>query len=480
MLTLALIVIPMLMAAAALIAGVKPARKVALASALVQLLLTLWAGWLWKSGQTGLLEFSQAWAPSLGMSFHLAIDGISLVLMLLSAIATPLILWTVPENKVRNPHLFYTLALLMIAGMNGAFMAMDGLLFYVFYELALIPIYFIILIWGSGENKGAVTLKFFLYTLFGSLFMLLALLFVYQHTTNGSFALTDLYAAGRSLPEWQQGLVFGGIFLAFAVKMPVFPFHTWQPSTYMAAPTAGTMLLAALMLKMATYGIIRLILPMVPDGVEAYKNWAIGFSVLSILYASLVAIWQRRYKLLIAYSSVAHVGLISAGLLTANVQAIQGGLFEMFSHGVIAIGLFFMTDILMSRIGHDDMYRMGGIRESNPQLAFLFFALVMGSVALPFTSGFVGEFLLLAGLAQHHVLYALAAGLTVILSAVYMLRGFQRMMLGPANSISVSFTALTMREKAMFAIVLLLVIGLGLFPNLLLSLSENSVQLLLK
>lgn len=479
MLTIALLAIPLLMSGAILVVGAKSSRKVAMAAAALQLLLTGWAAWLWHSGQTSLLAFNMPWAPRVGLSFHLGIDGISLVLLLLSAVATPLILLTVQEQKTRNPHIFYMLCLLMIAGMNGAFMAMDGLVFYLFYELALIPIYFIILIWGSG-NKDRVTLKFFLYTLFGSLFMLLALLFVYLQTPVPSFELTDLYAAGRALPAWQQGLVFGGIFLAFAVKMPVFPFHTWQPSTYQSAPTAGTMLLAALMLKMATYGIVRLILPMVPDGVEAYKNWAIGLSVVSILYASVVAIRQRHYKLLVAYSSIAHVGLISAGLLTANVQAVQGGLFEMFSHGIIAIGLFFMTDILVSRAGHDDMNQMGGVRESNPLLAFLFFILVMGSVALPFTSGFVGEFLLLAGLAQHHLLYALAAGLTVILSAVYMLRAFQRMMLGPANTVSAAFTALTRQEKIVFAVVLTLVVGLGLFPGLIMTLSENSVQLLLK
>ncbi len=467
------------MAVAIVVLGAKLARQVALGTAGVELLLTVWAVYLYKTGNTTLLYFNEPWLQSLGVSFNFAMDGISLVLVLLSAISAPLIIYASFNKAFKNPHIFYGLVLAMIGGMIGAFTANDGLIFYLFYELSLIPIYFIILIWGSDENKARITLKFFLYTLFGSLFMLVALLYVYHHTATGSFAFADLYEAGRSLSVTEQGLVFGGIFLAFAVKMPVFPFHTWQPSTYNAAPTAGTLLLAAIMLKMATYGLIRLIIPMVPDGLEEYKNWAIGLSVLSILYASGMAIMQKNYKLLIAYSSIAHVGMISAGILTNNVQGIQGGLVEMMSHGILAMGLFFVYDILSSRLGHDEMKTMGGIREANPQFAFLFFVIVMGSVALPFTSGFVGEFLLIAGLAQHHAIYAGVAGLTVILGAVYMLRAFQWMMLGGVNSRTQNFAPLTRHEKTVLIVVVVLVIALGVYPKPLLELSEGAVEMLM-
>lgn len=479
MLTIALIALPVLMAAALFVNGAKFARQIALGASIIELLLVvLGIIWFWN-GNYGQLEFSRSWLMDAGISLSFKLDGISLILVLLSAIAAPLIIYSVQENKIKNPHIYFGLILLMIGGMIGAFTANDGLVFYVFYELSLIPIYFITLIWSNSDKRNSITLKFFLYTLFGSLFMLISLLYVFQHTVDHSFAFESLYNAGRSLSVTEQGLVFGGIFLAFAVKMPVFPFHTWQPSTYNIAPTAGTMLLAAVMLKMATYGLIRIIIPMVPDGLEHYKNWAIGLSVLSIVYASAMAIVQKNYKLLIAYSSIAHVGLISAGVLTANVQGLQGGLIEMLSHGILAIALFFVYDIIESRYGTDEMSTMGGVRQVNPLFAFLFFTIVMGSVALPLTSGFVGEFLLIVGLGQHNMIYAGVAGLTVILGAVYMLRAFQVMMLGPANQGSHKFTALTSKEITMLVILIVLVIVIGVYPNPLLQLTEGSVHNLL-
>lgn len=479
MLTITLICFPMLMAAAIMVMGAKHARNIALGTAVAELLFALWAWWLHKSGDTVLLSFNEPWLRAAGVSLSFMLDGISLVLVLLATISAPLIIYSSFNKTYRNAHVFYGLGLAMVGGMIGAFTANDGLIFYLFYELSLIPVYFMILIWGGGEHKARVTLKFFLYTLFGSLFMLVSLLYVYQHTANGSFAFADLYQAGRSLSAAEQGFVFGGIFLAFAVKMPVFPFHTWQPATYNAGPNMATMLLAAIMLKMATYGLIRLIIPMVPAGVDEYRNWAIGLSVFSILYSSCMALVQRNYKLLIAYSSIAHIGMISAGILSGNAEGIQGGLMEMLSHGIIAIGLFFVYDILVSRLGHDQIKNMGGIRGSNPQFAFLFFALVMGSVALPLTSGFVGEFLLLTGIAQHHIVYAAAAGLTVVLGVVYMLRAFQAMMLGPLNNSTQNFAALTAHEKTILVLVVLLIAAFGIYPKPILELGEG-VSLMLQ
>ncbi|MCC6600257.1 MAG: NADH-quinone oxidoreductase subunit M [Crocinitomicaceae bacterium] len=478
MLTILLIILPVLCGAALVLLKTKTARMFALGTSLVQLLLTLAAVYLWKTGNNALVVFDKGWLGSMGVHCAFSLDGISLVMALLSAIITPLIIYASFNKSYKNPHIFYGLILMMSGAMMGAFTATDGLVFYIFYEVALIPIYFISMIWGSGNNKVKVTLKFFLYTIFGSLFMLVALLYVYQHTYPHSFQLSALYEAGRSLSGLEQGLVFAGLFIAFAVKMPVFPFHTWQPSTYDVSPTPGTMLLAAIMLKMATYGLVRLAVPMVPDGVTEYGTWAMVLSIAGIVYASCVAIVQKRYKLLIAYSSIAHVGLISAGILASNEQGIVGALFEMVSHGILAVGMFFIYDIVETRLKSDEMARMGGIREANPLFASLFLVLVMGSIALPFTSGFVGEFLLLQGLAIQNIYFAVFGGLTVILSAVYLLRAFQTMMLGKSNIHTAGFSPLTTHEKTVLIIVVLLVIGLGLYPSPLLDLANSSVQTL--
>lgn len=479
MLTIALIALPILLAAVIFILGGKAAKNIALGGSLVQLALTIFAAIQLHQGQTALLNFNQAWMGSIGINFAFSLDGISIVLALLSAIVSPLIIYSTFSKTLKNASVFYGLILLMLGSMMGAFLAADAFIFYIFYEIALIPIYFLILIWGQGEDRAKVTLKFFVYTIFGSLFMLISLLYVYQHTTPRSFAFDAMYQAGQALSVVEQGLVFAGIFIAFAVKMPVFPFHTWQPSTYQAAPTAGTMLLAAIMLKMATYGLIRLVLPMVPDGLSEYGSWAIGLSVIGIVYGSLMAIAQKNFKLLIAYSSIAHVGLISAGILSGNIQGVQGGLFEMLSHGILAVAMFYVYDMFESRLGHDDINKMGGVRDGHATFAFLYFALVMGSVALPFTSGFVGEFLLLIGLYQASGWFAIFGGLTVVLGAVYMLRAFQKMMLGPASAVTTAFSPMTKQDKIILIVLVALVVILGVYPDPIMKMSNTAVESIL-
>jgi NADH-quinone oxidoreductase subunit M len=478
MLTLLLIAFPLLSAGLVFLAGSKLARTLALGSSLIQLLLTGVAAWLLQSGgNTALLEWNQEWIGPLGMNYSFQLDGISMVLALLNALVTPLIIYASFNRSFRNPHVFYGLILLMTGAMLGAFAAGDAMMFYIFYEFALIPIYFIILIWSDNPDKLKITLRFFLYTLFGSLFMLLSLLYVKSEAA--SFSWEAMYTAGRSLSAYEQGWVFAGIFVAFAVKIPVFPFHTWQPSTYDAAPTAGTMLLGGIMLKMATYGLIRMVVPMVPTAVNDLAGWAFALCSISIVYASLMAIAQKRYKLLIAYSSVAHVGLIAAGVMSGTPEGIQGGLFEMVSHAVIGVGLFFVYDVLHQRYHHDEIAKMGGIRSEHPLFAFLFFAIVMASVALPFTSGFVGEFLLILGFYQYSPWMAAAGGLTVILGAVYMLRAFQVSILGDANATTASFTPLTKQETVVLTLVVVFTVVLGIYPAPLLELSSSSVSSLL-
>jgi NADH-quinone oxidoreductase subunit M len=313
--------------------------------------------------------------------------------------------------------------------------------------------------------------------------MLIALVFLYQHsgmqTGIKSWAINELYEAGRGLTASQQGYVFWAIFLAFAIKMPVFPFHTWQPNTYVNAPTQGTMLLSGIMLKMGTFGMIKWLLPVVPLGVQQYGHVAMILSIIGIIYASCIAIVQTDFKRLIAYSSIAHVGLIAAGILAWNQQGVQGALIQMVSHGINVVGLFLIADILLRNAGTRDSSKLGGIRNINPQFAVLFLIVLLGSVALPLTNGFVGEFLLITGVYQYSAWLAAFAGLTVILGAVYMLRSYQAIMLGEANELTKKFVALSSHDKAVLIIISAAIIAFGVYPQPLTDLAEPAVKNLL-
>ncbi len=406
-------------------------------------------------------NFHVDWMGPLGINLSFANDGISSVMVGLALLSFPVVLITCEFDQIRNGQRMLGLIMFMMAAMIGAFTTTNGMMFYIFYEAALIPVYFMILWWSQHPDKSQITLRFFIYTLFGSLFMLLSLLKLYSHA--GTFDMEALIAAGRALPAHDQAWVFAGFFIAFAVKIPVFPLHGWQPSTYDAAPTPAVILLAAVMLKMASYGMIRWAVPSCMEGIEQYGDWAIGLSVVSVLYASFMALAQTRFKMLLAWSSVAHLGLMTAGILSLSIQGIQGAVFEMLSHAILSAALFYVYHITVKRIGHDRFKEMGGIRAVNPLFAFMFFALVMGSVALPLTSGFVGEFLLIIGLYQAGAWFAILGGLTVVLGAVYMLRAFQVMMLGKE---SMKFDALTATEKWVLGICVTAVVVLGVYPEL--------------
>jgi NADH-quinone oxidoreductase subunit M len=361
----------------------------------------------------------------------------------------------------------------------GVFMARDGFLFYTFWELALIPIYFICLLWG-GENRAKVTFKFFVYTLAGSLFMLIGLIYLYYQTEGAhSFDIQELYKAGQSLSLVEQSYLFWAFFLAFAIKMPVFPFHTWQPDTYTTAPFQGTMLLSAIMLKMGIYGLIRWLLPMVPLGVAEWGYTAIVLSVIGILYASFIAIVQKDMKRLIAYSSIAHVGLISAGVFTLSKIGIQGAVIQMISHGVVVFGLFYIVEVIHSRTKTNVMSDLGGIRSKAPAFASVFLIILLGSIALPFTSGFVGEFLLINSLVNYKLVIGAVAAVSTILGAVYMLRAFQQSILGEESSKTSTFAELTTQEKIVLYPIAVIVLVIGIYPAPLLALSEPAVDQLL-
>lgn len=478
MFPLLLIFLPVLTALFIFVLPAAQSRMVAFAGAILSLIAVLITfNALHADATDAALSLNFNWLPSLGSNLSFGIDGISMVLLLLTNILLPLIILTTFQRDITKPKGYFSLMLLMQSALLGVFMATDGLVFYIFWELALIPIYFICLFWG-GEGRQRITFKFFIYTLLGSLFMLVALIILFQHTTNHSFAIKDLYAAGASMTFDQQAWVFWFFFLAFAIKMPVFPFHTWQPDTYVNAPTQGTMLLSGIMLKMGTYGLIRWLLPMVPQAVTAYTDLVIILSIISVVYASAIAMAQVNFKRMIAYSSIAHVGLICAGIFSYKAEGIQGALAQMFAHGINVVGLFFICDIIQTNTGTDTMANLGGIRSVNQKFAFWFLITLLGSVALPLTNGFAGEFLLLNGIYQYNAWFAAIGGLTIILGAVYMLRGYQAMILGETSSITTSFPALKLSETVVFIVIAGIIIVSGIYPKIILDISAWDVQLI--
>jgi NADH-quinone oxidoreductase subunit M len=413
------------------------------------------------------------WIADWGIHFKAGVDGISLVMVILTTVLVPLIILSTYKHQYDKPSAFYALILFMQTGLLLVFTAMDAFLFYVGWEVALIPIYFICALWG-GENRVKVTIKFFIYTFAGSLFMLLGIIYLYLQTPSKTFDIQAFY--NLNFDPYHQEWIFWAFFIAFAIKMPIFPFHTWQPDTYTTAPTGGTMMLSGIMLKMGIYGAIRWLIPIAPLGFAQWQSTVIILAVIGIVYASLIAFNQKDGKRLIAYSSIAHVGLIAAGIFAWNIQGVQGAVFQMLSHGINVIGLFFVIDIISRRINTRDISLMGGIAKQAPALATSFIIIIMGTVALPLTNGFIGEFLLMNGVYQYNIWLVAIAGLTIIFGAVYMLRMYKQVMQGETNQLTASFADISGSEKVVLFTICALVIVLGVYPQMITHLSEASVN----
>ncbi|MEQ7802489.1 NADH-quinone oxidoreductase subunit M [Pedobacter sp. ASV1-7] len=453
------------------------AKHVALVSAIVSLGLALVMVCNFIPDASTQFVVNFPWIKDLGISFHAGVDGISLITILLTNVLIPLIILTAYQHQYSKPNAFFALILFMQSGLLVVFTAMDAFLFYIGWEAALIPIYFICAVWG-GKDRIKVNMKFFVYTIAGSLFMLLGIIYLYLQNPSNNFDIQAFY--NLSLDSTQQTWIFWAFFVAFAIKMPVFPFHTWQPDTYTEAPAAGTMLLSGIMLKMGIYGVIRWLLPIVPGGVQDWGQLAIILSIIGIVYASIIAFTQKDAKRLIAYSSIGHVGLISAGVFVLNVQGMQGAMIQMLGHGINVIGLFFVIDIIANRTQTRKIAELGGIAKQAPKLAIVFLIIILGAVGLPGMNGFIGEFLLLLGVYQYSLWAAVFAGLTIILSAVYLLRMYQNVMLGKTNDLTIKFTDIKGSEQVVLYIICALVIVLGVYPKPILHLSEASVQHLIE
>ncbi len=411
----------------------------------------------------------------LGMQYKLGVDGISMFFVLLSALLTPICIlsaWKAITVRVRE----YMVAFLVLETfMIGTFTALDSILFYVFFEAVLIPMFLIIGIWG-GKRRVYAAYKFFLYTLAGSVLMLLAVLYMFNTAGTSDIEILTAYAFDPSVQFW----LFLSFFASFAVKMPMWPVHTWLPDAHVEAPTAGSVILAGVLLKMGGYGFLRFSIPMFPDASAYFTPIIMGLSVAAIIITSLIALVQNDMKKLIAYSSVAHMGFVTLGLFTATLQGIQGAVFQMLSHGLISGALFLCVGVVYDRLHTREMSRYGGIVQNMPRYATVFMIFMLGSVGLPGTSGFVGEFLTLLGSFQVNTVIAVLATTGIIFGAAYMLRLYRSVIFGAReNEDALSMPDLTKRELFLLIVLAVPVLYLGVFPNFILDRTTPSVERLL-
>jgi len=421
----------------------------------------------------GAVDFNAPWIPVLNAQFLLHADGLAKILVLLTAISFPAIIIATSQNQPKQKNIFLSLLLFTQCGLMGVFLSGDALLFYFFWELALIPVYFLSSIWG-GEKRIAVTFKFFIYTFLGSLMMLIGILLVYMHTSDQSFLIQSF--AKANLTAGQQVTAFALFFIAFAIKMPIFPLHTWQPDAYEQSPTAVTMVMSAVMVKMGLYGILRWLLPLFPTAFIAHIHVVVILSVIGILYASFIAIRQDDIKRLIAYSSIAHIGLMNAAIFSHLQIGIQGVMVQLFSHGINVLGLWIVADIIEQQTGTRSMQQMGGLAKKQPTLAILLVGFALANIALPLTNAFVGEFLMFNSLFQYNVWVGAAAGVSIILAAIYTLNMVQKVAYGEVSTQINQMQTINKPAQIVLIVLLIIVFVTGIFPQPLFNLTADSLQ----
>ena len=443
-------------------------RQVALWTSIVDFACSIPLFLLFRVGDGG-MQFVERlpWIEAFGISYHLGIDGISLLLVLLTTFLMPISVlasWNYITTRVKE---FHFLLLLLATGMLGVFVALDLFFFYVFWELMLIPMYFVIGIWGGRERIYA-SIKFFLYTFVGSLLMLVAILaFFFQYRAETgvySYDLLDWYQI--TLPADLQALLFLAFALAFAIKVPMFPFHTWLPDAHVQAPTAGSVLLAAVLLKMGTYGFIRFAMPLFPDATLRFLPWLLALSVVAVIYGAMVATVQPNVKKLVAYSSVSHLGFVTLGLFALNTEAIEGGVLQMVNHGLSTGALFLLVGMLYERRHTYEIAEFGGLAKVMPVFAAFFLIVTLSSIGLPGLNGFVGEFLVLLGAFRSYPVHTTLATFGVVLSAVYMLWMYQRVMFNALDrEENRRLQDVNRREMAILLPIAILIVWLGVYPK---------------
>jgi NADH-quinone oxidoreductase subunit M len=443
----------------------------------VEFVISLWLlfGWQTKGGMQ-FVDGPADWIPELGVSYHLGVDGISLFLVLLTTLLTMLAVlasWGFVAERERS---YYFWLLLLETGCLGVFLALDTVLFYAFWEAMLLPMYFLIGQWGS-ERRAYAALKFFLYTMAGSALMLVAIIVLYF--AGGSFNLLVLYD-GPALPPDLQTWLFLAFALAFAIKVPLFPFHTWLPDAHVQAPVAGSVLLAGVLLKMGAYGFLRFCLPLFPEAAVSFAPLLVVLSLIGIIYGALVALSQRDIKSLVAYSSVSHLGLVVLGIFVFNEQGLMGSVLQMINHGLSTGALFLLVGMLYARRHTRLIAAFGGLWKRMPRFGFFLLIATLSSIGLPGLNGFVGEFTILVGTVRAKPLYAVFATSGIVLGAWYMLTLVRRVMHGPLEDpANQELLDLSTREVLVLVPIVILIFAIGIFPGLLLDRMEPSVVALL-
>ena len=468
-----LILIPLI--TGALLFAVKEAgtaRTIALFATLVSLAVML-------AGMSGFIDpaqlvYNQPWLGAMNSRFHFALDGMSQLLCLLTTLSFPIIIYSTWHNRYEDANRFYGLMLLSQAGLLGVFMAMDALLFYFFWELALIPLYFLSSRWG-GERRIQVTIKFFIYTFLGSLFMLIGLIILY-FKAGGSFAWSDFIQLKMMAGE--EFGIFLMLALAFAIKMPLFPFHTWQPDTYEQSPTAVTMILSAIMAKMGVYGLLRWLAPIVPAATYQWGDNFATLAVIGMLYASFIAMRQDDLKRLVAYSSIAHIGLMILAVFAPSYSGIQGVMIQMFNHGINILGMWIIINVIEQKFGTRKISELGGLAQKAPVMTILLVIVALANIAMPLTNAFIGEFMMFNGVlssaaTKFGLAYTAAGLVTIILGAVYTLRMIQRVFYGDTNTLTANATDISLNVQVALAILVVAIVLVGVYPKPLLSLTNE-------
>lgn len=458
-------------------------RYFALLVAVLEMLMTFLMLWDFDAQSSFFYEINYPWLDLVKSNLHFGIDGMSMLMLCLVNCLIPLIILSSFNQKKPYPNTFYALIFLMQFGLVGVFVALDILLFYFFWEITLIPIWFISSLWGQEDKRIVVMKKFFIYTFLGSLCMLVGFVYVYQFSE--SFSLQDWY--NIELTEKQQVFVFWLIFMGFAIKLPLFPFHTWLPDTHTYAPTQGSMLLSGIMLKMAVYGVIRFLLPIVPNAVLGSSGQLVLVgAVIGVLFGAIIALVINNIKTIIAYSSISHLGMMVGGIFATsiltlngkpNTAGLGGAMLQIVAHAINATGLFYCADILYKRFNTKDITQMGGMAKVAPKFSVLFMILLLGAMAVPLTNGFVGEFILLKTLYEYNWFLGVLAGVSIILGAGYMLRLYSKTMFGKGDEAVLS--QIKDIQGVEFFVLLILsgfVLFFGIFPGFILDLVRATLE----
>jgi len=453
-------------------------RSIALAGSLLGLLVTLPLYTGFDTASAGLQFVEKApWIERFNAHYHLGVDGLSVWFVLLTAFTTVIVVlagWEVIRDRVPQ---YYASFLILSGLMIGVFSAVDGLLFYVFFEATLIPMYIIIGVWG-GQNRVYAAFKFFLYTLLGSLLMLVALVYLY-YVSGGRFGIFDWHATPIGMTP--QILLFLAFFMAFAVKVPMWPVHTWLPDAHVEAPTGGSIVLAAIMLKLGAYGFLRFSLPIVPDASHALSGLVIALSLIAVVYIGLVALVQTDMKKLVAYSSIAHMGFVTLGFFIFNPMGVAGGIVQMISHGFISGAMFFCIGVMYDRVHSRNIADYGGVANTMPRFAAFFMLFAMANSGLPATSGFVGEFMVILGAVKYDFWIGLIAATTLVLGAAYSLWMYKRVVFGEvANAQVAEMADVNARELLILVLLAAAVMFMGLYPKPFTDVMDASVAQLLQ